>query len=65
MAPEKHTLVVNYFTLHVLSLLSPQQVVSVKRLINDFQYVCGTVVQNVPNDDRNPDSKITEVIFVM
>ena len=43
--------------------LFPQNLLSLKRVLNDFQYVCGTILQDVPKDDRNPDSQITKLVF--
>ena len=33
-----------------------------KRLLNDFQYVCGTVFHGLPIDDKNKDSYVLEVL---
>ena len=33
---------------------------SMKRMLNDFQYVCGTVFHDLPNDDKNKDSLVLE-----
>ena len=33
---------------------------SMKRMFNDFQYVCGTVFHDLPNDDKNKDSLVLE-----
>ena len=43
--------------------LFPQNLLSLKRVRNDFQYVYGTFLQDVPKDDRKPDSQITELVF--
>ena len=49
--------------IHAKKKLSPQNLLSLKRVLNDSQYVCGTILQDVPKNDRNPDSQITEVVF--
>ena len=43
--------------------LSPQNLLSLERVLNDFQYVRGTILQDVPKDDQNPDSQINKVVF--
>ena len=43
--------------------LFPQNLLSLKRVRNDFQYVYGTFLQDVPKDERKPDSQITELVF--
>ena len=40
--------------------LSGNQITSLKRLLNDFMYVCGTIF---PLDDRRPDTKVAEQVF--
>ena len=43
--------------------LSGNQITSSKRLLNDFMYVCGTIFQDVPLDDRRPDTRVAEHVF--
>ena len=33
-----------------------------KRMLNDFQYICGTVFHDLPIDDKNKDSFILEML---
>ena len=35
---------------------------SMKRMLNDFQYVCGTVFHDLPIDDKNKDSYVLEIV---
>ena len=43
--------------------LSPQNLLSLKRMLNDFQYMCGTFLQDVSKDDPNTDSQIPKLVF--
>ena len=43
--------------------LSPQNLLSLKGVLNHFQYVHGTILQDVLKDDWDSDSQITELAF--
>ena len=36
---------------------------AMKRIFNNFQYVCGTVFHNIPIDERNRDTLILELLY--
>ena len=43
--------------------LSPQNLLSLEGVLNDFQHVHGTILLDVPKDNQNPDSQINKVVF--
>ena len=43
--------------------LSGNQITSLKRLLNNFRYVCGTIFHDIPLDDPHPDTRVAEHVF--
>ena len=50
-------------TAHVAKKLNNSEKSQPKRFLNDFQYVCGTILQDIPDDERNKDFKLVERVF--
>ena len=43
--------------------MSGNQITSLKRLLNGFMYVCGTIFQDVPFNNQHPGTRAAEHIF--
>ena len=49
--------------MHAAKKLTISEKNALKRVLNDFQYVCGTILQDIQSDERNSDLKVIEKVF--
>ena len=49
--------------MHAVKKLTISEKNALKRVLNDFQYVCGTILQDIQSDERNSDLKVIEKVF--
>ena len=44
--------------------LKSNELTSLKRIWNDIMYVCGTIMEDIPIDERNKDCRICERVYI-